>query len=44
MIIIDFKDIIGLSILAISLIWIIVSTCFEKRKKKKITNWKNKKD
>ena len=34
MVIFDFTDIIGLSILAIAFIWIIVSTCFEKRKKK----------
>lgn len=34
MIIFDFTDIIGLSILAIALIWVIVSTCFEKKKKK----------
>lgn len=34
MVIFDFTDIIGLSILAIAIIWAIVSSCFEKRKKK----------
>lgn len=33
MIIIDFTDIIGLSILLIGLIWAIISTCFTKKKK-----------
>lgn len=33
MIIIDFKDIIGLSILLIALIWIIISVCFKKKNK-----------
>lgn len=33
MIIIDFKDIIGLSILLIGLIWIIISVCFKKNNK-----------
>lgn len=33
MIIIDFKDIIGLSILLVGLIWIIISACFKKRNK-----------
>lgn len=33
MIIIDFKDIIGLSILLIGLIWIVLSVCFEKKNK-----------
>lgn len=33
MIIIDFKDIIGLTILLIGLIWIIISACFTKKKK-----------
>lgn len=33
MIIIDFKDIIGLSILLIGLIWIIISVCFKKKDK-----------
>lgn len=33
MIIIDFKDIIGLSILLIGLIWIIISVCFKKKNK-----------
>lgn len=32
MIIIDFKDIIGLSILLIGLIWIIIRVCFKKKK------------
>ena len=35
MIIIDFKDIIGLSILAIAFIWAIVSSCCNKKKRKK---------
>ena len=35
MIVIDFEDIIGLSILVIGLIWAIVSACFGKRKNKK---------
>ena len=35
MVVIDFKDIIGLSILAIGIIWAIVSACFGKRKNKK---------
>ena len=33
MIIIDFKDVIGLSIVLIAIIWIIISVCFEKKKK-----------
>lgn len=33
MIIIDFKDIIGLTILLIGLIWIIISAYFTKKKK-----------
>lgn len=32
MIIIDFKDIIGLSVLLIGLVWIIISVCFKKKK------------
>ena len=35
MIIIDFKDVIGLSILLIGLIWITISVCFKKKKKNK---------
>ena len=33
MIYINFKDIIGLSILLIGLIWIVLSVCFEKKNK-----------
>lgn len=33
MIIIDFEDIIGLSILLIGFIWIIISVCFKKKNK-----------
>ena len=42
MIIIDFKDIIGLSILLIGLIWIIISVCFEKKNKDLVTMSINK--
>lgn len=33
MVYITFKDIIGLSILLIGLIWIVLSVCFEKKNK-----------
>lgn len=33
MVIIDFTDIIGLSILLIAFIWCIISACFTKKKK-----------